>query len=643
MKTVTSTLLMILLLLPALSLAGPKLPSAQLVDMYALKEGDGFVVHILANGNITEFLSDRKKDAQSYKLTLDVPALSPMDAKYDVDTPFSRRFEIWPMQLDGKIYSRIEIELDLSAASVVGMQNPSHLFVRIERDQPSPLTRVADSPPAQPVPQRPQALSQTAPVAVTPLGVLPMEMEPEDPSTDGGTANAPTMSDNFDREPEGDSTKPVANEASASSGSPSTADGNVFGDVDGLNDEELFFNLFPTPAHDQQTLFNVALESPVDSGMALNGIRVGRFLLQPQGDVSYMNGSNLLLQDNLEATEDSALFVRGRVVATLLESTQKLQMAYEARYRSFRDYDYDEGMTNVFDISSNLILTPRTRAEIKNHYIRGSFEAQEIDPGGELAVNTDAFYRNITEGAFDFDVTERLGIEVSGSYNRVEFLEFTTEFFNYDTSTIGGGLYYNLSPLTSLIGEYFRSVTPAPLTRPAAGSTANLLLFGIRGEITPLLRGRIRGGYTDQIYDQGLIPQQYRGFIADVMVTRDFGEKSALNIDAGRRTTPSAFEGNGFYISNYFSAQFVTPLARNIRLAANAGYHANDYPLLTLRGEAPRNDRLLRATVGVSYFFTPLTFIKANYRYDKRNSNLERFDYQNNAFQVIFGVGFLNR
>ena len=133
MKTVTSTLLLAALGLGATAFAGPDVPKAKLLDMYAVKQGDSYVVHIIADGDISEFLSDRKKGDETYKLTLDVPALSPLDTKYDVETPFSRRFQVWPMQLGNKIYSRVEIELDTDASSVVGVENRAHVFVRIQR------------------------------------------------------------------------------------------------------------------------------------------------------------------------------------------------------------------------------------------------------------------------------------------------------------------------------------------------------------------------------------------------------------------------------------------------------------------------------------------------------------------------------
>ena len=200
MKTVASTLV---LLLAALSFvtpsdAAPKMPAAELIDMYALREADSVVIHILANGDISQFLSDRAKGEKSYKLTLDVPALSPIDAKYDVETPFSHGFQMWPMQLEKKYYSRIEIELDLAASSVVGLLNESHLFIRINHEslQQAP---VALSAPANAFDEDsdrlPPPIQASPGVAVTPLGVLPIE--PGSSDEDGGVAEEPPSEPEF--------------------------------------------------------------------------------------------------------------------------------------------------------------------------------------------------------------------------------------------------------------------------------------------------------------------------------------------------------------------------------------------------------------------------------------------------------------
>ena len=627
MKTVASTLV---LLLAALSFvtpsdAAPKMPAAELIDMYALREADSVVIHILANGDISQFLSDQAKGEKSYKLTLDVPALSPIDAKYDVETPFSHGFQMWPMQLEKKYYSRIEIELDLAASSVVGLLNESHLFIRINHEslQQAP---VALSAPANAFDEDsdrlPPPIQASPGVAVTPLGVLPIE--PGSSDEDGGVAEEPPS------EPEFVLARSAPERGEEVSGSAV--------DENGVNDEELFFNLFPTPAPERQTLFNVTTQDmSLEEGV--RGIRVGRFALLPSVDASWMRGSNLLLQSDGPFSENAYL-VRGRVTANLLDSAHRVKLTYEARYRDFENLELQERFTNLFDVETRIVTSPRSSIELQNHFVRGNFESQEFDPGGEVVASTDPFYRNFTRGVAGFDFSERLGVEMTGSYNRVEFVETSIDFFSYDTTDLGGSLLYHLSPLTSVFGEYIRRTTPEPEGRPQAESYGDLALAGIRGEITPLLRGQVRAGFANQHYDGGL--QTFSGFVADVRLSRDFGEKTALTAWLGRGTNPSSYGDNGFYVSNYGRLQFVGPLMRNLRLTANVAFFGNNYALPDV-DDLLRNDDIFSGSVGAAYFFTPLAFLSVDFRHDQRNSTLEQYQYSNNAVQFMVGFGFLNR
>ena len=614
MKTVTSTLLLATFALGAAAFAGPKVPKAKLLDMYALKEGDSYVVHIVADGDISEFLSDRKKGNGTYKLTLDVPALSPLDTKYDVETPFSRRFQVWPMQLGNKIYSRIELELDREASSVVGVKNRSHLFVRIQREGavvvPSPAARTAPAPPPQEEPAEARSPNGDvmAPVAITALGVLPLEPPPTEDS-------------------DGEPVEPVEIDTpDATSGAS----------------EELFFNLFPTPLGDQQTLFNVNPIDDIVPNEAVVGIRVGRFALQPSIDASYVRGSNLLLQSQ-DTYSDNALLVRGRLTAVLLDSASELEISYEGRYRDFERFELQDKFTNVVNINAKFMTTPRSSITFGNHFVQGAFESREFDPGGEVVGNTDPFYRNRVEGIYAMELSERLGGEISGSFNRVEFTEPENDFFNYDQTNLGVSVLYSLSPLTSLVGEYVRETTRPDPTRPEAESDANVVLFGLRGEITPLLSGRVRVGYTNQTFEQSLVPQSYSGLVADVGLRRQFSVSTALDFSVGRRSRPSAFQQNGFYLSNYGTVRFVAPIVEKLRFSVNAAVFENNYPLTDVATGIDRRDRTFSGAVGIAYFWMPLSYVSVDYRHDRRDSNLDEFSYRNNAVQFMVGFGFLNR
>jgi hypothetical protein len=296
----------------------------------------------------------------------------------------------------------------------------------------------------------------------------------------------------------------------------------------------------------------------------------------------------------------------------------------------------------MVDVSSELELTPTTMARVQNHFVHGAFESQEFDPGGEVVASTDPFYRNFTEAVLAFEVSDRFGAEINGNYNVVEFLEPATDFFSYHVKGFGGTFLYDLSPLTSLLGEYVHSELPQPVDRPIAGSVANMLLFGLRGELTPMLRGQIRAGYSTQRFEYAGVPQDFSGFVADASLTRDFGETAALTVRAGRRTSPSSFEENGYYLSNFARAQFITPVARNFRLTVTGAFYLNDYPIPDTNGVL-RNDDILSGGAGLAYFFTPLTYLSLDYRHDQRDSSIEIFSYRSDAIQVMVGFGILNR
>ncbi len=630
MKTVTSTFFLSVLALTAVvslpppeAEAAPKVPSARLLDMYAVREGDQYVVHVLASGDISQFLSDRKSGEGSYHLTLDVPAISPSAAKFDLATPFSRRFQVWPMQLGKKVYSRIEIELDIEASSVVGLENPSHLFVRIHRELP-PGMQVAEAA-VQPEPQAGATAAESEPRAA--------DERPAPPETE------PTSSDPAEPTPPSTPEAHVADESGAEG--EATAPVASVSVPEEAGSDELFFSLFPAPVRKQQTLFNVAAEEPLYSDEAPIGIRLGRFAVLPSIDASWIRGDNLL-QTSEAPFVDHAYMVRARVTATLLETVHDLKIAYEARYRDFQDFSLEDNLTHLVDLRSELELSPNTKARVGNHFVKGSFESQEFDPGGEVVASTDPFYRNYTDAVVALDFSERFGAEVSANYNVVQFLDRSDEFFNYDTRGFGGTFLYDLSPLTSLLGEYVHTDTPEPLDRPQAASVADMFLVGLRGELTPMLRGQIRAGYATQRFELASVPQNYSGFVADLSLTRDFGDSAALTAVAGRRTSPSAFDENGYYVSNYGRVQFITPFARNFRLTVSGALFLNGYPVPDNDGVV-RDDDIFSTGAGVAYFFNPLTYLSVDYRHDQRNSNIDLFSYRSNALQLMLGFGFLNR
>lgn len=589
--------------------------TVRLLNMFARSDADHFEVHIVASGDISGYKSTRRKGPESYRLTIDVPAIAPVDQKYDVTTPFTRRFEMWPMKLGNEVYSRIIMELDLEASSVISQQRPTRILIRISRNSPPAYA-------AGEVGDAPEPTSATDTTAPSPDGAVPAPVVGEVPARgeNVGAAAPPVVP-----------VEPSSEAASAPS------------EDEVATTESEFITLFPAP-EEGRPMFDPPIEQ-VDTGEGDygNGILLGRFLLQPLAEFSWVRGDNVTL-DSEDPFADNAIYARGVADFELIDSENTLNFAYQVRYRKFQEFDLlKEKLSHGFDLRTSIEVSPRMTFDARNHFLRGSFETFEFDPGQEVFFNVEPFNHNLTEVGLAMDVNERVGVSLTGGYDFVRFRDQQTIFFDYETLTAGGGFYYRRSPVSSIFGELTRAITPEPSTRPEAKSVANAAQIGLEGELTPLLTGTIQAGYSWQEFGEGENLLEYRGFVASATLTRYFTEAASLTIEGGRRTNLSNFEDNNYYLTHYGTLQFTGPIRRNLQLVTGASVFDNGYPLDSFEGAEPRKDFALAGWVGAAYFFSPLTYFRADYRYERRQSNLEQFQYTSNVLRVIVGVGIFTR
>ncbi len=651
MKTVSfGSLLLGLLVMaaPAASGLAAEASEVKLIDMYAKAEGDAYKIYIMASGDISEYKTSRKLRTDSYKLILDVPALPPIDSKYDLTTPFSKRFEVWPMKLGDQIYSRIAIDLDLEASSVIGMASPARIFITISRKSE---TAVADSSVDRP--EEEEAETDPEPIAMAPIPAEPpyVSSDPsptlEAPEPDFTAPEIP-----MEEQPERN-TQPIPMETDSPSLLAEETGDREFHDqatiepaadpadtslISLAGNSQEFFSLFPIPARERRIVMDLgANESEATS---FDGIRLGRFLMRPVVLGSFMKGSNVLLLSE-DQFRDSVLHIRARTVFDLLHSENVLRLVYELRYQKYGKFKLIDNFSHFFDFDTNIHLTPTKFLEIQNHLVKGSYESREFDPGGELAFSFDPFIRNLTRGAFRMDMSERLGLELYGNYNHVHFTEEARQFFDYNTTVTGASFLYNLSPLTSLFGSYEHLNIPRPTARPQAQSSADSFYMGLKGELSPLLIGQARVGFRDQEFGQQDDRQSYRGLVADVNLTRYFGEMTALEVQAGRMTSPSNYEENGYFVSNYLNLRFAFPLMQNLRLNTGASLFGNSYSLPSVDTGTLREDRSTAGWLGGSYYFSRRGFFEVTYRHERRNSKLDQYNYRNNVIMFLVGFGYL--
>ena len=141
---------------------------------------------------------------------------------------------------------------------------------------------------------------------------------------------------------------------------------------------------------------------------------------------------------------------------------------------------------------------------------------------------------------------------------------------------------------------------PRPDERPEAELTANSARLSLGGEILPLLTGDLSVGYRSQDSpNAGPGGTSYSGFVMSAALTRQLGRDSSLGIYASRTTPVSAYEENGFYVSNSVQGTLQLPLPAQFQLQGGVGYQWNDYRTVATEIGSPREDRILGWYVGL--------------------------------------------
>ena len=243
--------------------------TVRLLNMYAKSEADLFEVHIIADGDISGFKTTRRMGTDSYRLTLDVPAVPPVDSKYDVTTPFTRRFEMWPMKLGDRVYTRVMMEIDVKASSVVSQMRPTRLLIKISRNSPTALAQARTTEPT------------SAPTVEQ--GTVPAVGPGVDASPPVPPALPPSPGESLPSDSPGE-----AETSESQPPSPSEPE-----ETAGQSGE--FISLFPAP-DESRPIFDTPLEIDRVGGGPTSGWLLGRFLFQPFVEGSWIRGDNLTLE-----------------------------------------------------------------------------------------------------------------------------------------------------------------------------------------------------------------------------------------------------------------------------------------------------------------------------------------------------------
>jgi hypothetical protein len=400
---------------------------------------------------------------------------------------------------------------------------------------------------------------------------------------------------------------------------------------------ELYQQLFPTGARGTGAPEEEEKGAPRAGG---EGIALGRLTLRPYVSASWVD-ADVLAFDSPTPVPDRYLQVAPGVTASMPLFDGVLAGEYEPRLRFFSDIPEVNETSHFAGLRLELPVGSRAFVRVSHRYTRALLETTVVDPGREYFFDLSRYSFNASSIAGRLDLGSRLYAEAEAGWHWARF-DQTQEggFFDYDNRAIRAGLGYDVgSDLRATVSYAFERIPPSP-DRGLVESSAHSLLGTLAGEVTPLTSGSVTLGLRSQTNPLATgASASFTGITLGGALRRELGRASSVEIQVNRATNPSSYDTNAYYVNNSVSASLTVPAPFQVWARGQVAFYRNGYPNDAPGLGAPRRDDILGWTVGVGRQIGWRAWVRADYRRDRRNSNLPGFDVTTEGFVVQLGLG----
>ena len=400
---------------------------------------------------------------------------------------------------------------------------------------------------------------------------------------------------------------------------------------------DLYERLFPTGA---QGTGSPEGEEPALERAGGDGIALGRATLRPYVSVSWVD-ADVLAFDNPVPVRDQYLQVAPGVTASVPLFDGVLAAEYEPRFRFFSDIPLVNDPSQFARLTYEVPLGSRATLRLGQRYARATLETTVVDPGREYFYNLSRYTFNATTAGANVDLGPRLFAEAQADWVWTRFDQAQPGgFFDYDTRTVRAGLGYDVgSDLKATVSYAYERIPPSP-DRAIVETTAHGVIGALAGTVAPLTTGSLSVGFRRQTNPLATgASASFEGFILGGSLRRELGHSSSVELQLTRAVDPSSFDTNAYYVTNSLLASLNVPAPFEMWARGSVGWLRNNYPNDAPGLDVPRRDDILGWTVGLGRQLGWRTWVRADYRRDRRRSNLPGFDVNTDGFVVQLGVG----
>ena len=401
--------------------------------------------------------------------------------------------------------------------------------------------------------------------------------------------------------------------------------------------EELYARLFPTTA---VVAAPVETEPAPGPGEPVEGIALGAVALRPYLSASWVDADVAAFDSPTPVPTRYLQLAPGLTASTPLLGGQ-LSADYEPRLRFFSDIAAVNDTSHLAGLRLELPLGSRVRLRVSDRFTHATLETGVVDAGREYFFNLAPYDFNELVGFANVDLGPRLFAEAEAGWGRTRFGAAAGQgFFDYDSRTARAGLGYDLGgDLRAVVSYSIQRIPPSP-DRALVQTSAHQVGLTLTGPLGPLMTGSLSAGYRSQRNPlASAASASYKGLTLGGTLRRELGHSTSVDLQLNRAAMPSAFEANAYYVTNSAGVSLTLAGPYQTSLRGSLSALRNDYPNAVAGLGAPRRDDILGWAIGIGRQLGWRAFVRADYRRERRNSNLPGYDVTTSGFVVQLGVG----
>jgi hypothetical protein len=380
------------------------------------------------------------------------------------------------------------------------------------------------------------------------------------------------------------------------------------------------------------------------------GLSVGRFILYPSVAMDYTRDDNIFFASKSDSGTDivssAVRTIKPNILVSLPIGENLVRWSYSPTYKSYTSsrVDNSKNFSHFFDFEGRFKVGTSLRLVLRDHFLRGTTELREVDPGGETTFGLVPFTLHEPELMADLALGARQGISIIPRYASARFDQLeSAPFFNYRKRGVEGRYNYKLGPLDTLYGYYAfdntsqRREEVGLIDVSQTGRTAGL---GFTRIINEIATATISVGYETLGFEGGA-DQAFAGLVLDTLTTWRPGDTTRIEWSARRGAYPSFFENNNFYLTNTAGFRLIQQIGQQMYCTVSESYQVNRYPLVSPTFGVRRSDRTLHTEVSVGRQFLRSVRVFVGYNRDRRDSNVDPAAYNVDRFTFRIEMGWL--